>query len=421
MKVPAGLSAIERTTWILGASQALYFATVSADLTLMALIGLDLAPNEFMATVPLAIISVSGSVASYLTGRLRARFGYLSAVYFGCMVGLIGSLICVVSVVIGSFLLLCVGSALIGIFRSIGSYIRYLAADLAEEGKRDRAMSLIQYGGLLAAVAGPFLAAGAARLFTDEYVGSFLLVAVLIVGIAGLFRYLRPYARPDILVGDKSGAPSSTQVPVSVARKIPAFSLGLLGLCAAAGFMSMIMSMGPIAGHHSHLGLAGSAVIIQWHLVGMFAPALVSGVLLARIGPIATGALGALVFAVGAVVGTGGHEFWYIFVALALNGVAWNLLYLAGSSLIVRTYDAGRGGRVQAVVEGASTSVGALASLSAGIVYREVGWQSANSVVLFLALVLVAVYTYSFVRSRQSRRTAPVRVISSGSDAREVQ
>ena len=39
--------------------------------------------------------------------------------------------------------------------------------------------------------------------------------------------------------------------------------------------MTLVMAIGPLANAHAHRSSEMGAALIQWHLVGMFAPALV--------------------------------------------------------------------------------------------------------------------------------------------------
>lgn len=69
-----------RDTWILAVCQGLFTAAISVDLTLTGLTGFQLAPDKRLATLPFALITVSGAVvtlaASFLMQRLGRRRGF---------------------------------------------------------------------------------------------------------------------------------------------------------------------------------------------------------------------------------------------------------------------------------------------------------------------------------------------------------
>jgi MFS family permease len=371
-----------RSTWILACCQALYFAGVSVDLTLTAIVGLALAPNPALATAPLAAILISGTVCSIGAGLLAARIGHPRVMILGAGTAVVGGLVSALAVSTGSFALLCCGTGLVGAYRSTGGYIRYLAADLAPSGQQDKALAFVLYGGLVAAFAGPFAATESADLIEPRYTAAYLLVALFALGSIGLVLLL-PRAVST------SGPTLGSAVPVREVLRDNNFRLGLLALAGSGALMTMVMAMGPLASHEAGHSMSDGALMIQWHLVGMFAPALVSGYVLAAVGARRTGAIGAAVLAAGAGWGTLGTNPADLLIALALNGIGWNFLFLSGTALVVGSYPAGRGGRVQALAEGVAAVTSVLASLSASAVFLHLGWRGTNGPVAVAALVLL--------------------------------
>ncbi|CAM5647828.1 MFS transporter OS=Streptomyces antimycoticus OX=68175 GN=SSPO_096630 PE=4 SV=1 [Streptomyces antimycoticus] len=94
----------------------------------------------------------------------------------GCAV--VGGLLSMIAVYADTFWR-CLATSLLGAYRSTGGYIRYLAADLAPDGRKERSLSIVMYGGLIAAFLGPFVALAASRAFAVEFIGSYALVALL--------------------------------------------------------------------------------------------------------------------------------------------------------------------------------------------------------------------------------------------------
>ncbi|MCE7001238.1 MFS transporter [Kibdelosporangium philippinense] len=392
---------VGRSTWILAACQAFYFMGISIDLTLTAIVGLKLAPTPELATVPLAAITIVGTLCSVGTGLLAARIGYVAVMVLGACAAAAGGALSVFAVVNDSFVLLCCGTGLVGAYRSTGGYIRYMAADRAPGGQRERALSFILYGGLVAAFVGPFVATTSADFLGVQYAGAYVMVAVFALTNVPLMLLLRAgSSRPHEQVDKQE------PVPLSTVRGSREFYTGLMSLAAAGGLMTMIMAVGPLANHHAGHSESVGAAIIQWHLVGMFAPAIVSGHILSKIGPQRTGMIGAGLFAAAAIAGLTGTGSANFVLALALNGIGWNFLYLAGTTLLVRSYPPGRGGRIQAVAEGTAQVTGVAASLTASSVFVLLGWHGTNWPVFGISLVLLLVL---FV-TRTSRSTEAVLV-----------
>nr|WP_225953878.1 MFS transporter [Kibdelosporangium phytohabitans] len=366
--------------------QAFYFMGVSIDLTLTAIVGLALAPTPALATLPLAAITIVGTLCSVGTGLLASRIGYVAVMVLGASTAAVGGALSVFAVTHNSFVLLCCGTGLVGAYRSTGGYIRYMAADRAPDGKRERALSYVLYGGLVAAFAGPFVATVSSDFFGVRYAGAYLMVAVFALGNIPLMLLLRAGS-----VRPKDEVDKLEPAPLSTVRGSREFYTGLVSLAASGGLMTMIMAVGPLANHQAGHSESVGAAVIQWHLVGMFAPAIVSGHVLSRIGPRLTGMIGAGLFTVAALVGLAGASPANFVIALALNGVGWNFLYLAGTTLLVRSYPPGRGGRIQAVAEGSAQVTGVAASLTASSVFVMLGWHGTNWPVFGISIALVVV------------------------------
>jgi MFS family permease len=394
---------VGRSTWILAACQAFFFMGVSIDLTLTAIVGLKLAPTPALATVPLAAIAIVGALCSVGTGLAASRVGYIAVMIAGALTAAVGAGLSVLAVSLGSFWLLCCGTGLVGAYRATGGYIKYMAADRAPEGQRERALAFILYGGLVAALVGPFVATWSSDLLFAPYAGAYAMVGVFALTNVPLLSSLGAgRLRPKV------PAESLTPVPVSSVAGSWEFYAGMFALAGAGALMTMIMAVGPLAnhqaGHSAHMG----AAIIQWHLVGMFAPSVVSGNVLTKIGPGWTGVIGAALFAAGAVGGVLGTASANFLVDLALNGIGWNFLYLAGTTFVVRSYPPHRGGRIQAAAEGLNQVTGVLASLTASSVFVLLGWEGTNWPVLGVSLALML---YLFFVSKQEilRRVEAVR------------
>jgi MFS family permease len=374
---------VGRSTWTLMICQALFFAGISIDLTLTGIVGLKLAPSPALATLPLAMITIVGTAGSVLTGLLVQRFGYPAVVAGGSVAAVVGGGLSVLAVQQNSFLLLCIGTGVVGLYRATGSYIRYMAADSAPDGQRQRALSFILAGGLIAAFVGPLLATRSAYWFSDQYAGSYAMIAVLAVLSIPLILTVKTRVHVEASTGQKL-----TPVPIRDVQRSRTFLSGLLALAISGGVMTMIMAIGPIGSQHAGHSLAMGASIIQWHLVAMFAPSVFTGVLLERIGTRWTAWLGALILAAGALAGVHGDHYSNFLIALVLNGLGWNFLYTAGSAMMIECYAAGRGGRIQAVAEGVASGTAVLSSLTASAIFYAVGWRGASVAPLVLGLLL---------------------------------
>lgn len=370
--------------------QALFYGVLSVDLTLTALAGLALAPSPLLATLPLTLMVATGLLAAVLTGLLVARWGYRRIMAAGAGLAVIGGLLSALAVLQDSFQLLCVGTALVGAYTATGGYVRFLAADLSPDGKQERALSTVMYGGLLAAFAGPFAALAASHAFETQFVGSYLLVAAIgCTAIPLALSISREPTAAGAASDDQPAAPPVRPLSIAHALKNPDFLAALVILPVAAALMTLVMAIGPLASTHAGHSETTSTAMIQWHLVGMFAPALFSGELLRRWGPSIATMVGAIVVLAGAVLGAISSGALPMILTLTLVGIGWNLLFLAGSAFLLRCYERGAGSRLQALAEGVTGSASVLASLGAAVVFQTLGWQASNVPVIVLSTALL--------------------------------
>ena len=247
------------STWILTACQVFYFMGVSIDLTLTAIVGLKLAPNPALATLPLAAITIVGTICSVGAGLLAGRIGYIAVMMSGALIAAIGAALSVFAISTNSFWLLCCGTGFVGAYRSTGGYIRYMAADRAPEGQRERAISFILYGGLLAAFAGPFIATSSSTLLGAEYAGAYMMVGVFaLLNIPLLLSLRAGRLRPR-------DAEKLEQILLSSVKRSREFYSGLFALGGSGALMTMIMAIGPLGGHQAGHSAHQGAAIIQWH------------------------------------------------------------------------------------------------------------------------------------------------------------
>jgi MFS family permease len=240
----------------------------------------------------------------------------------------------------------------------------------------------------VAAALGPQLAMHDKDLIAGhEYAGSFVGVSLLLLGTAlVLLWYHPPAAHHDTVSGPAR--------PLGEIMRQPLFLLAVLaGITSYAG-MSFIMTATPISMHvHDHHSDGATAWVIQSHLLAMYAPALVSGRLIERIGTRSGMAAGLALMVACVVIDASGHDLMHYWWGLVLLGIGWNLLFVAGTALLTTTYRPAERYRAQAVNEFAVFGTQALASLLAGPAIQSLGWQALNYVAavpmaLFAALLV---------------------------------
>ena len=151
--------------------------------------------------------------------------------------------------------------------------------------------------------------------------------------------------------------------------------------------------------------------MIQWHLIGMFAPSALSALLLKRFGTIMTNVAGCIIMASGCAMGTVSSTGWTMTATMMLVGVGWNILFVAGSALLLQSYPQGRGAKLQGFTDGTTAAISATGSFAAASLLQCLGWGGINILSLATTLSLLALVVWLTIRA--GRRTTPLPTQSS--------
>jgi MFS family permease len=200
----------------------------------------------------------------------------------------------------------------------------------------------------------------------------------------------------------RSSATAAGERPLRTVAAQPAFIVAVLAGISSSAIMTFIMTATPISMHvHDGMTVTATRQVISAHLVAMYAPSLVSGWLtrvlgLQRMLLFGVVAMGACV-AVAAVVG---HEFAHYLTALVLLGLGWNLLFVAGTTLLTRTYTAAERFKAQGLNDFIIFAAQAVMSLLAGSAIEAVGWVGLNLVGVPLLVAMAAAVAWLAARER---------------------
>lgn len=390
--MPSALSPLARRTALtLAFAQCLYTCSIAIGVTLTGIVGSQLAPRASLATLPFALLILTSAITTVPLSLLMGRFGRRPVFIVGAFGAVLSGILAAAAIYQRDFILFCVGNAFLGLFQASSQYYRYAATDMVPDAAdKARALSWVMLGGLVAAFLGPQIASFSRDVWgIVPFAGSYGAIAGLgVLAIAGLATLPhQPIAR----------AAQETGQPLAGLIAQPGFLLGLLCTALAYGTMTFVMTATPLAVVACGFSVDASAGVIQGHLLGMFAPAFFTGKLISRFGvvPIVTVGLG--LFVLSAVAGLSGLSLPHFTVTLVLCGVAWNMLFVGGSTLIAQSATAPKDrARLQALSEFSVFGLSALASLSAGPAEVGLGWDG----VLGISLVPVAVLSLGVLAYR---------------------
>ena len=382
-----------RTVALLACCQALLLTNAAGLISMSALIGYELAPQKSLATLGATTYVIGSALATMPASLWMARVGRRRGFMAGAMINVLGCAIAVGALLSGSFALFCVATAVVGVYNAIGLQYRFAAAEVATLADRPKAISLVLAGGIV----GGFLGPTSTVLARDwipaaPFAGSFLLLAAYaLVALAVQSRVHVP--KPAI----PHDSPSARSLAV-IARQ-PVFVTAVLAGALGYGLMNLLMVATPLAMSFSSHPYGQAAIVIQWHVVGMFAPGFVTGHLIARFGTLRVIVAGVLLIGTCVAVALAGNTVAHFLVALMLLGVGWNFMYTAATALLGEAHRPQEKAKVQGANDFAVFATQAVSTLSAGALVSGAGWERMNLAALpVLAIVLAAVAWLAWCR-----------------------
>ncbi|MBI3186717.1 MAG: MFS transporter, partial [Gammaproteobacteria bacterium] len=184
----------------------------------------------------------------------------------------------------------------------------------------------------------------------------------------------------------------STARPLREILAQPALRASVFGAGVGYAVMLMVMTATPLAILGCGLPTDNITPVIQWHVVGMFAPSFFTGNLIKRYGAPRIMRIGFILLLGHVTITLLGVEFLHFLSALILLGIGWNFAFIGGTALLTTTYQPAEQFKVQAINEFSIAALVAFATLSAGWLYDRFGWITLNlTVVPLLVLALLAV------------------------------
>ena len=363
---------MNRRLLLLTLCQGLFLTNNVTFIAINGLVGLQLAPFGWMATLPVMGYVVGGALATPLVARSQARFGRRGSFQIGLAVALGSALLAAWAAWSQDFWLLVAATVVAGYYSANGQLYRFAAAELAAPSFREKAVSWVLAGGLIGAVIGPNLAAWTRGLLPTPFVGAYLALAlVALAGMAVMALIDFPPA-PVRQHGEAAGR------PLGEIMRQPVFIVAVLGAALGYGVMNLLMAATPLAMQVCGLSFADTAWVLQWHVIGMFAPGFFTGSLIRRFGVLPVMGAGVLLNMLCVAIAVSGVSMTQFETALFFLGVGWNFLFTGSTTLALTAYRPEEKDRAQAAINFCVFATMAFTSFASGALVTTQGWTWLN-------------------------------------------
>ena len=362
---------MNRNLWLLAICQGLFLTNNVTFIAINGLVGWSLAPLGWMATLPVMGYVVGGALSTGLVAHTQSRFGRKTSFQLGLVVAALSALLCCYAAYSKNFWLLVAATVVAGYYNANAQLYRFAAAELAAPAFREKAISLVMAGGLIGAVAGPNLAASTRSLTEVPFAGAYL----ALTGVALLAMVLLAFIQFP---------PAPTRQSVSGGRPLreimrqPVFIVAAAAGALGYGVMNLLMAATPIAMQVCGLPFSDVALVLELHVIGMFAPGFFTGHLIKRFGTLPIMAVGLALNVLCVVIALSGVAFQQFVVALFLLGLGWNFLFTGSTTLALTAYRPEEKDKAQGALNFCVFAVLALSSLASGVLVTTQGWTLLN-------------------------------------------
>jgi MFS family permease len=371
-------------------SNTLMFA--SSALAVLTIVSPDM---RLWANLPVTMqhlgVMLSVFPASMLMMRRGRRFGFR----IGSLAGMFGATCSAIGLGLGSFAMMCCGGLILGYAVANMQLYRFAAVELAPPRFRAQAISYVTAGGVFAGILGPTLARWTPNLWLPMFQASF----VAVIAIHALVFIVLSFIEFPVLKAEDVAGP---QRPLLEIVTQPAYMVAAAGSMIAFGVMSFVMAASPLAIKLCGLPVTEAPITIFAHVMGMFVPAFFTGHLIQRFGTFNMMTTGIALLIAGVAVALSGTTEWHFRIALSLNGVGWNFLFVGATTLLTTTYRPSERGKAQAFNDFMVFGTTATGSLMASVVLELGGWAQLNY--LAFALVCIAMLVIGVYRLRGPAR-----------------
>ena len=386
---------MNRNLWLLALCQGLFLTNNVTFIAINGLVGLSLAPFGWMATLPVMGYVVGGALSTSLVAKSQARFGRRGSFQIGLAVAAGSSLVAAWAVANHQFWWLVAATVVAGYYSANGQLYRFAAAELALPAFREKAVSLVLAGGLIGAVAGPNLAARTRNLLEVQFTGAYVVLTFVALVAMALMAFIQFPETP------KAKGKNTAGRSLWVIMRQPVFAVACISAALSYGVMNLLMAATPLAMQQCGLGFDDAALVLEWHVIGMFAPGFFTGHLINRFGTLQIMGVGAALTLACIAVALTGVELQQFVLSLFLLGVGWNFLFTGSTTLSLGAYRPEEKDRAQAAINFCVFGVMALTSFASGALVTTQGWALLNLgsllpvVLTVLALGWLALYQRS--------------------------
>ena len=388
---------MNRNLWLLILSQIFGFTAANVTVFLSGIIGSQISPIKSLSTFPPSIYVVGIALSTIFAAKVMSLIGRRLGFILASIGSSLACLLAAYAILNNNFIIFSLSCFFLGTGMAFIHQYRFAAAESVEKNKAPKAVSMLLLAGIVSAFIGISLANYTKNFITDHiYVGSYIALACFTIMPALILSFYKNTNIQNNEINNNNDVRSYKEFFLD-----PKFLQAMFAATFGYVVMAFLMTATPISMHFIHnISVDKVGIVIQFHVLGMFLPSLITGNLINKYGTSKIMYAGIFFYLLTIMMSFFDSDFENYLISLILLGIGWNFLYISGTSLLVTTYKEHEKFKAQGFNDLVVFSATAIGSLSAGILISVTSWQVLNLMCIpFIILILFSILRADFKKS----------------------
>ena len=388
---------MNRNLGLLILSQIFGFTAANVTVFLSGIIGNQISPIKSLSTFPPSIYVVGIALSTIFAAKVMSLIGRRLGFILASIGSSLACLLAAYAILNNNFIIFSLSCFFLGTGMAFIHQYRFAAAESVEKNKAPKAVSMLLLAGIVSAFIGISLANYTKNFITDHiYVGSYIALACFTIMPALILSFYKNTNIQNNEINNNNDVRSYKEFFLD-----PKFLQAMFAATFGYVVMAFLMTATPISMHFIHnISVDKVGIVIQFHVLGMFLPSLITGNLINKYGTSKIMYAGIFFYLLTIMMSFFDSDFENYLISLILLGIGWNFLYISGTSLLVTTYKEHEKFKAQGFNDLVVFSATAIGSLSAGILISVTSWQVLNLMCIpFIILILFSILRADFKKS----------------------
>ncbi len=380
---------MNRNLWLLILSQIFGFTAANVTVFLSGIIGSEISPIKALATFPPSIYVVGIAISTIFAAKVMSVIGRRLGFVLASIGSSLACLLAAYAIQSNNFIIFSFACFFLGTGMAFIHQYRFAAAESVKKQESPKAVSMLLLAGIVSAFIGISLANYTKDFVNNHiYVGSYLALACFTIMPALFLSFYKNTNIQSNEINLNKNVRSYKEFFLD-----PKFLQAMFSATFGYVVMAFLMTATPISMHFIHnISVEKVGIVIQFHVLGMFLPSLITGNLISKYGSSKIMYLGTFFYLLTIIMSFFDPNFINYLISLMLLGIGWNFLYISGTSLLVTTYQEHEKFKAQGFNDLVIFSATAIGSLSAGILISITSWKIINLMCIpFIILILFSI------------------------------